>query len=86
MMIILIVIKKYVNMKIDYKLGAFVIGLLTLTAIVFFGVLSIPMGENWNPHIKALYLINYALLILIIINFLINSDKKTKRGETKKKK
>lgn len=73
-------------MKIDYKLGAFVIGLLTLTAIVFFGVLSVNMGENLSSHIKALYLINYALLILIIISFLISSDKKSnkKKGEKKK--
>lgn len=73
-------------MKIDYKLGAFVIGLLTLTAIVFFGVLSINMGENWSSHIKALYLINYALLILIIINFLISSDKKSNKKNKEKRK
>lgn len=71
-------------MKIDYKLGAFIIGLLTLTAIVFFGVLSVNIGESFGAHIKALYLIAYCLLILIFIGFLVLSDKGEKKMEDKK--
>ena len=68
-------------MELDLKLGGFVVGLMAVTAVVFFGILSLNLGGEWSVHIKALYLISYVLLVFIIINFIKGPDKERKQNE-----
>lgn len=69
----------FAKLGMDYKLGGFILGLMTISTAVFFGVISLDMGGVWSGHVKALYLITYILLVFIIIIFLKISDKETKR-------
>lgn len=57
-------------MKINYKLGAFIISILGVSVAVFFGVISLKLGQDWSPHIKALYLLIYISLLINIISII----------------